>query len=237
MRKLPVPSKILLAMVSLSLASLLQAQEKNFLDQAYLETNARADTLVVPDRIYLGITIKEEDSKGRASVETLENKMSAKLQALGIDLDKQLGLSDLASDFRDYFLRKTDIQKSKSYTLLVYDGLTAGQVIQGLEGIGISNIQLQRTEYSKLGALKLTLRRRALHKARQQAKVMVESLGQSLGRALYISDLSTDYSGLQGRTAGVQVRGYAMEKEERPLEVAFEKIQVDAMVNVKFAIQ
>ncbi len=212
------------------------AQEKNFIDQPYLETNVRVDTLVVPDRIYMNIEIKEEDTKGRTSVEVLENRMASKLKSLGINLDKQLSLSDLASNFRDYFLRKTDVQKSKSYTLLVYDGLTAGQVIKELEGIGISNIQLQGTEYSRLDALKITLRQKAIAKAKKQAMAMLEPIGQTLGRAIYISDLSTDYSGLQGRAAGVQVRGYAMEKEEQPLDVAFEKIQVEAMVNIKFAI-
>lgn len=213
------------------------AQERNFLDQPYLETNSRIDSLVVPDKIYLGIEIREADTKGRTSVEELEHRMADKLKALDIDLDKQLTLSDLASNFRDYFLRKTDVQKSKSYTLLVYDGLTAGRVIQALESIGISNVQLQRTEYSKMESLKITLRQKALEKARKQAAAMIETLGQNLGKALYISDLSTDYQNVQNHVSGIQVRGYAMEKADAPLDVAFEKIPVEASVNVKFAIQ
>ena len=215
----------------------LAGQEKNFIDQPYLETNARVDTLVIPDRIYLGIEIKEQDTKGRTSVEELENRMAARLKALGINLDEQLMLSDLASNFRDYFLRKTDVQKSKAYSLLVYDALTAGKVIQELEGIGISNISLLKTEYAPLEELKTKLRQRAISKARKQAVAMLQPLGQNLGRALYISDLNTDYSGIQGRASGIVVRGYAMEKEQQPLDVAFEKITVEGMVNVKFAIE
>ena len=214
-----------------------RAQERNFIDQPYLETNSRVDSLVVPDKIYLGIEIREADTKGRTSVEELENRMADKLKALGIDLDKQLTLSDLASNFRNYFLRKTDVQKSKSYTLIVYDGLTAGKVIQALESIGISNIQLQRTEYSKMESLKIALRQKALEKARKQAVAMIETLGQTLGKALYISDLSTDYQNVQNHVSGIQVRGYAMEKADAPLDVAFEKIPVEASVNVKFAIE
>lgn len=220
-----------------SILSPAAAQERNFLDRPYLETNSRIDSLVVPDKIYLGIEIREADTKGRTSVEELENRMAEKLKALGIDLDKQLTLSDLASNFRDYFLRKTDVQKSKSYTLLVYDGLTAGKVIQALESIGISNIQLQRTEYSKIESLKIALRQKALEKARKQAAAMIETLGQTLGKALYISDLSTDYQQVHGQISGIQVRGFAMEKADAPLDVAFEKIPVEASVNVKFAIE
>jgi uncharacterized protein YggE len=163
--------------------------------------------------------------------------MAARLKALGINLGEQLMLSDLASNFRDYFLRKTDVQKSKAYSLLVYDALTAGKVIQELEGIGISNISLLKTEYAPLEELKTKLRQRAISKARKQAVAMLQPLGQNLGRALYISDLNTDYSGIQGRASGIMVRGYAMEKEQQPLDVAFEKITVEGMVNVKFAIE
>ncbi|MBT8209280.1 MAG: SIMPL domain-containing protein, partial [Eudoraea sp.] len=98
------------------------AQQKNFIDQPFLETTASVDTLVVPDRIYLNILITEADTKGRISVEELENRMAAKLKSLGIDLDTQLSLGDLGSDFKKYFLRKTDIQKEKAFKLLLYDG-------------------------------------------------------------------------------------------------------------------
>lgn len=229
----------LVTVLTFPLCGSLQAQEKNFIDQPYLETNARVDTLVVPDRIFLGILIKEEDTKGRTSVEELENRMATKLKTLGIDLDKQLVLSDLASNFRDYFLRKTDVQKSKAYTLLVYDALTAGKVIQALEAIGISNINLEKTEYGAIEQLKLVLRKKAVAKAKIQAEALLEPLGHTLGTALYISDLNTEYSNLQGRVSGIQLRGMALEKDQayNPLEVAFEKIPVESMVNVKFAIR
>jgi uncharacterized protein YggE len=214
----------------------LTAQERNFIDQPYLETNIRVDTMVVPDRIYLNILISEEDTKGRVSVEQLENRMASRLKSLGIDLEKQLVLTDLTSNFREYLLRKTDVQKTKSYVLLVYSGLSAGQAIKELEGIGISNISLGKTEFSGIEALKIALRKQAVRKAKAQAEAMLEPLGQSLGKALYISDLNTDYVGFQGKAAGVAVRGYAMEAADEPLDLDFEKLSVEANLNIKFAI-
>ncbi len=137
-------------------------QSKNFIDQPYLETTARVDTLVIPDRIYLSILITEADTKGKTSVEKLENKMADKLKTLGIDIEKQLTLTDLGSNFKKYFLRKVDVQKDKEYSLLVYDAVTAGKVIMGLESIGISNVNLTKTEYSGLEKLKINLRQRAV---------------------------------------------------------------------------
>ena len=75
-----------LILVLLTLQS--YSQTKNFIDQPYLETTSVVDTLVVPDRIYLSILITEADTKGKISVEELENRMNTKLITLGIDTKK-----------------------------------------------------------------------------------------------------------------------------------------------------
>ena len=211
-------------------------QSKNFIDQPYLETTAQVDTLVTPDRIYLSILITEADTKRKISVEKLENKMADKLKELGINTEEQLALADLASNFKKYFLRKVDIQKDKEYSLLVYDAVTAGKVIMELESIGISNVTLIKTEYSKLEKLKIDLRQSAVGVAKIQAEAMVLPLEQKLGPALLISDLNT---GLQNRYQAemIEVKMIKDGNADQPIGVEFEKIKVESTVNVKFAIQ
>lgn len=213
-----------------------RAQTKNFLDLPYLETNAVVDTLIVPDQIYLSVVLQEADTKDRTSVEVLENKMATKLKSLGIDLEKQLFLADLDSNFKDYFLRKTGVLKSKAYTILVFNALSAGEVIQGLESIGIANIAFQKAEVSNIENLKLEIRKKAVVLAKQQALSMVEPLGQSIGKAIHISDLNT------GVVYGWQRRNQTMElavraKSEQPLDVDFQKVKLSSTVNVKFLIE
>ena len=214
----------------------LSGQSKNYLDQPYLETNASADTLVIPDRIYLSITIREADTKNRKSVEELENKMVEALEAIGIDTEKQLMLSDLDSNFKNYFLKKTGVLKSKSFTLLVYDGITAGKAIQTLENSNIANVNFQKAEVSNIDELQLELRKKAIENAVTQAKSMLEPLGQSLGKALYISDLNTGIVyGWKNRMATMEV-AMARADQYEPVNVDFEKVKVSSNVNVKFAI-
>ena len=95
-------------------SAVLNGQTKNFIDQPYLETTAVVDTLVNPDIIYLDILIREKDERNKVSVEELEERMAQKLEALGIDLQKQLSLQDLSSNFKNYFLKQKDIMKSKA---------------------------------------------------------------------------------------------------------------------------
>jgi len=214
------------------------SQTKNFIDQPYLETSARADTLVTPDRIFLEIRLQESDTKGRTSLEELEKRMATRLSSLGIDLEKQLTVSDLSSDFGKYFLRRQDVLKEKVFELLVYDAPTAGKVLYELERAGISNVRLDRTEYAQMDALRDLLKARAVSRAQHQGRVMVEAVGQSLGKALFISDAGfTVFNTMKGRASGVVMAADESESAYVALPADFDKIKVEASVQVKFVLE
>lgn len=214
--------------------------QKNYIDQPFVETSAKVDTLVIPDRIYLTIIISEKDTKGKTSVEELESKMVNKLNSIGINLSKQLSLNDLSSNFKKYFLKQQEVLKAKSYSLLVYDAKTAVKVIVELENENISNVSLEKTEYSKIEELKLELKSQAVLKAKLNAISMTKPLGQKIGRAIFISDLDNDYNGLSGQVSGIRVRGYSSKVKANSYEsidIEFQKIKVEMEVNAKFLIE
>ncbi|WP_010519004.1 SIMPL domain-containing protein [Croceivirga radicis] len=211
------------------------AQTKNFLDVPYLETSAKVDTLVAPDKIYLSITINEQDSKGRTSVEKQENEMAKELKALGIDVEKQLKIKDLSSNFKNYFLRSKTVLKSKQFSLLVYDGLTAGKVMAALEDIGIANTYLEKTEYSKMDQLELELKTKAVKKAKEKAVALTTALDQKVGAAIHIQDNSQPYYRSVARPK-LEMRAMAVDAVAEPLDVGFEKISVESSVQVTFKL-
>ena len=114
-------NRILLTLVLILTFHYMNGQTKNFIDQPYLETTAKVDSLVKPDIIYLDILLREKDNRNKISVEELENKLAAKLEFMEIDLKTQLTLSDLASNFKKYFLKQKDVMKSKAYKLKVFN--------------------------------------------------------------------------------------------------------------------
>ena len=65
--------KNLLALLLIVMAPMVsQAQnQKNFIDQPYLEVTGKAELEVTPDEIYLSIRINEGDNKAKQSVEEL----------------------------------------------------------------------------------------------------------------------------------------------------------------------
>ena len=233
MKKLSIIFLLLVCIESIS-------QTKNFIDVPHLQTTAKVDTLVIPDRIYLNISISEKDTKGKISVEELENKMNEKLKSIGINTSEQLTLNDLATNFTKYFLKQQEIVKAKEYMLLVYDAITAGKVIIALEEIGVSNVVLKKTEYSKTEEMILILKSKAVEKAKKQAIALTKPLNMKVGDAIYIAD--NIYRAISANVSSYSIRGTSsiMEKDSdkfAPILIEFEKIKIETEIIAYFKIE
>ena len=231
--------KYLITIIAVLIVNFTFSQSKNFIDQPYLETSAEADTLVIPDRIYLKITISENDTKNKKSVEELENIMVQKLKNLGIDTNKQLLMNDLASNYKKYVLKTSDVMKTKSYDLLVFDGLTAGKVIQELENEDISNIQLLKTQHSQEEKILADLKKRAIIKAKKNANNIANAIGQKVGNAIFISDSKINLN-LNSNAFLNTSFGYNAPKQKEefePADLNFRKIGFSASLSATFKLE
>ncbi|MBB1574487.1 MAG: SIMPL domain-containing protein [Flavobacteriaceae bacterium] len=216
--------------------------QKNFLDQPYIEVSASVDTLVVPDRIYVSITLNEADSKNKKSVEEQEKQLETILKKLKINTDKDLSVLGYSSDFKKYFLKGQSILKTKKFSLLVRDAYTLGNVLISLEEAGISNTEVEKVEYSKSKELLLELKSEAVKRSRITADKLVKPLNQKAGKALYISD--TNYGGIEDyeyATVGniaLQEMDYKKESasEEFLRKLDFQKIKFSTTVYVKYQL-
>lgn len=230
--------KQILIIALLLVAAFVQAQDsKNFIDQNYIEVTGVAYKEVVPDEIYLTVEINEKDNKGKESLERLEKDMLAKLKSLGINTKEDVILNDLTSNFKFYFLKRTDIFASKEYTVKVNNAALAGKVISELSEIDISNIGLNRVEYSKLEELKLEVKRMAILNAKGKAGMLVEALDQQLGKALHIQEFDNPRV-YRPQIMEMKVRdaeSWNPSNAATP-ELEFDKIRIEATIQVKFAI-
>lgn len=80
--------KLLIISLVLLISAITQAQEKSFLDINYVEVTTKADREVVPDKIYLSVTISEKENKGKISVEKQEKEMIKSLRTPVLMLKK-----------------------------------------------------------------------------------------------------------------------------------------------------
>jgi len=216
--------------------------QKNFLDQPYIEVSASVDTLVVPDKIYVSITLNEADSKNKKSVEEQEKQLETILKKLKINTDKDLSVLGYSSDFKKYFLKGQSILKTKKYSLLVRDAYTLGNVLISLEEAGISNTEVEKVEYSKSKELLLELKSEAVKRSRITADKLVKPLNQKAGKALYISD--TNYGGIgdyeltTNEIFSLQEMDYkkGSASEEFLRKLDFQKIKFSTTVYVKYQL-
>jgi uncharacterized protein YggE len=205
-------------------------------NQNYIEVTGYNKAEIAPDEIYIAFQINEGDSRSRTSVTTQERNMIRALQQLGIDVEKQLTVKDMSSNFKKYILRRTDIQVSRDYQLKVSDAQTAASVFAALEGVGIANASITKAEYSQIDSFVLENKVLAMKNAQNKAARLAEAIGQTIGKAIYIQDYERTYRPYVMNTMSKSVSA-DMATEESVPSLEFEKISVESNVTVRFLLE
>jgi len=216
-----------------------QSGEKNFIDKPYIEVTGKAEMEIVPDQIYMNITINEKDNKGKVVLAQAEKDMISKLKELGIDTKKDLSVKDMSSNFKNYWIKSSEIMTSKEYQLMVSNAQTAGRVMQGLEKIGISNVSIDRVNHSQIEQFRRDVKVKAVKNAKEKAVDMAQAIGQAAGKALYIQEIEyNNYSFVKGRALGLKVQTASLleSNEDAAPDIEFEKIKLEYSVSAKFEI-
>lgn len=212
------------------------AQQEAF--PSYIQVNGRAEKEIVPDEFYLSVVIDERDSKGKISVESRQREMIAALRKQGVDVEKQLKVANLSSEF---FKKNTSVATAK-YQLKLSSAAEVAKVWQALDALGISDVAIQRVSHSAIDRLKEEVRVEAIRNAQQSARTLAEALGQTIGKCFYIWDSNNDIVPAYYNNA-VTVRsmkmmdaaGAAEEAAEEPLD--FKTIKLQYYVQTKFVLE
>ncbi len=215
----------------LTLPAILQAQE---VYPSYIQVTGRAEKEIVPDEFYLSITINERDSKGKISVESQQREMVATLKKLGVNIEKQLKVANLSSEF----FRKNSSVAMAQYQLLLNSAAEVARVWQALDGLGISNVSIQRVSHSKIEEYKAQVRTEAMRNARQSAEELATAVGQRVGKCFYIYDSNSSLMPVTYNTFAVR-NAKAMDRVEtvtdEPLD--FKTIKLQYNVQTKFVLE
>ncbi|WP_111308624.1 SIMPL domain-containing protein [Confluentibacter sediminis] len=183
---------LLFVSILTSSISFSQNGEKNFIDQPYIEVTGSMETEVIPNEIYLNITLNENDKKGKISIEDQENQMISVLKSLGIDLENNFSILDFNGYYQRKFFSENQVTKIKHYELIVNDGKTLGMVYEALDRIDISNISITKTDHSDIENIKRDTKLKALKIAKEKAVGYAKAIDQGLGKALFIQELNND---------------------------------------------
>lgn len=232
MKKIVISLALLLPIMLIA-----QSGDKNFIDQNYIEVNGKADLEVAPDLIYIKIILNEND-KGKLSMIELESRMHESLKSLGIDVEKDLALKDLASNFQIFLLIKSDIVILKEYILTVRDAKTAAKVFLELQQAGISNLTIDRLDHTEIDDYRKEVKILAIKAAKDKAAALAEAIDQSVGRALFIQEMAP--MEIYKTESNVMIRGassiYGSSASVLP-DIEFEKLKLTYSIKVRFELK
>lgn len=225
---------ILIAAVALmALPAAAQVQEAF---PSYIQVNGRAEKEITPDEFYLSVIINERDSKGKISVESQQRDMIAALKRLGVNVEKQLKVANLSSEF---FKKNTSVATAK-YQLQLGSSAEVGKVWQALDGLGISNVSILKVSHSQLERYKSEVRVEAMRNAKQNAATLAEAIGQTIGKCFYVYDSNNDVMPVFYNNMAVMRSAKAFDAaeaaaEEEPLD--FKTIKLQYSVQAKFVLE
>lgn len=228
--------KKLIAMAVVALMALPAAAQMQEAYPSYIQVTGRAEKELTPDEFYLQIVINERDSKGKISVESQQRDMVAVLRKLGVDVEKQLKMANLSSEF---FKKNTSVAMAK-YQLQLGSSGEVAKVWQALDDLGVSNISILKVTHSQLDKYKQEVRLEAMRNAQKSAQEMAGAIGQTIGKCFYIYDSNSNVLPVMYDNAVLMRSAKAAADaesaaEEDPLE--FKTIKLEYGVQAKFVLE
>lgn len=214
---------------------------KNFIDQNYIEVQGKAEIELTPDVLYLNIRIDERDFKDKKSLEKKENELVSVIRAYDIDPETDLLINNMSSQFHKYLFRGNKVLKARSYQLKITDISVVSNLMIDLEKKDISNININKTEYSKIEDAKIELRVSAMKHSKDIANKMTAAIGQKIGKAIHVVDqyqyvdhyrYARAESAMMSRDAGMMNKQDIV--ETTPLNVR--PIKLQTTVSVKYLL-
>ena len=208
-----------------------------------IETSVNVRKEVIPDEIFISITINEKDNKGKVSVEEQQKQMISALASLGIDTKEALTVDNMGSTLKQNTLRKDNIFISKRYTLKVSAAKDASNAIQALKEIDIAQTYVSRVAISDSleREVKNQLLVEAAQKAQENARILAEAVGCKAGKAVYIQNYYSFDTAAGSRMLTVAYKAAndssSNMQEESAQELEVTKKSLNITVNCKFLLE
>jgi len=212
-------------------------------EEPYIEVTGSAEKEVIPDEIYIGITIREKYlNKVKVTIGEQEEKLKNTIQLLGIDM-ANLTLTDANADYVKIHWKNKDVLTKKDYTLKVSNATTVGQVFQELDKLEITDAFISSVNHSKMDSLRKEIKIAAIKAAKNKADYLLTAIGEQTGKPLIIketvennSSSNVNFRGSRSNETYYYIDGIKV-KDSDENEIQFQKIKIQSSIYVKFSIK
>ncbi len=180
-------------------------------NKPYIEVAGSADMTIIPDEIHITIRyeeyyseryekgIKKEDWVNIITLDTIEPQILTALENFGVKKE-QITITD--DYYYHWFYYTKTYLKSKKIKLVLKNFNLSDSILTHLDVRGIENAYVSFSTHSKIHEYRKQVKIAAVRAAKEKAEYMMESIGQQVGKVIYIieggksSYSSRDYSSM-----------------------------------------
>lgn len=207
----------------------------------YIEIAGTAEKEIMPDEIYVSVTIRERmDGKERITLDVQEKNFKDLLKKINIDLNL-LFLSDANADYVKIRYKQKDVLAQVTYTLKLSTAKMVGDLFTGLYELKIQDAYISKVSHSKMEEFKKELRIAAIKNAKEKAEYLTEAIGYKIGRPMVIYENNpvnyVAYDQMNTRMTFAENKYSESYQQAADPEISFRKIKLEGGVYVKFEVK
>lgn len=207
----------------------------------YIDVTGIAEIEIVPNEIYLDISIKERSEKGKKlTLDFLENQLKTVLKSIEIP-EKNLSISDVNAVLAKTGWWSEELFSVANYSLKVNGADKLKLLFENFKKLKISDVNIAKATHSDLINIKKKNRIKAIKAAKEKADYLLNAIGEQTGKPIIINELANNdqdfananYLNNNANYSIMKVRGSSFKNET----VEFTSIKITSSIYVKFEIK
>lgn len=227
---------LVICLVMSCFLNLAKAQNQLLSEKAFIEVTGVAEQRVVPNQIYVSITLKErQEAKVKITIEQQIKELRKVIQSLGIDL-KNLQFTRQNAQYVRIRRSKKDLIAKATYLVELDNAKTVGNLFDKLDELKIKDAYISKVSHSKITDFKRETRILAIKAAKQKAQYLLQAIDEELGKPMKILENSNS-GGANYNLNAISNMFVAEGLEKDDDEIKFKKITIRSSIYVKFAIK
>lgn len=236
--------QILTTVFALFLAFGAMAQQPNPYPRT-IEVSGSAETEIVPDEIYVVVTLKEYEKKqvGKIGLEKIKTDFLGYCKAIGLP-DSAISISSYEGYNSQPWWRKRkpkdELAASIAYQVKFSASKKMDELVEKLDEDATQNFVIARVSHSKISEYRKQLKIQAVKAAKDKGGYLAESIGENLGVAVTIiepEEVTAVMPVYALSQTNVRYAARAADAEDDDNGVDFKKIKLRYEVKAVFALK
>ncbi len=231
---------VLCIMLSNSFAQTFTVEDKT----KKIEVVGSAEIQVVPDEIYVSITLQEyyDKQKSKIDIDRIQKDFIDRCTKAGISKERIQIQNMSGFDQSNWYWRKRkkeqpDLLASTTYVIKFSQPAEIDKLVNLLDDNATQNVYISKSTHSRMEEYRKEVKIKALQAAKAKAQYLCESIGEKVGHAIYIQEIDGGsavpmYKGM--RSNAMMMDGSAESANEG---IDFQKMTIRFEIQAQFAIQ